>query len=75
MKTIHEYKPQINKRREARYTSASDHIERLTPPHKGMISLLGKGIRGELVEQEVNDECRMKNDELRGWWNSKLMMD
>jgi hypothetical protein len=33
-------------RLEARYTSASEHVERLTP------SLLGKAFRGELVEQE-----------------------
>jgi type I restriction enzyme S subunit len=35
---------------EARYTSASEHVERLTP------SLLAKAFRGELVEQDVNDE-------------------
>jgi type I restriction enzyme S subunit len=33
-------------RLEARYTSASEHVERLTP------SLLGKAFRGELVRQE-----------------------
>ena len=31
---------------EARYSSASDHVERLT------LSLLAKGFRGELVSQE-----------------------
>jgi hypothetical protein len=31
---------------EARYTSASEHVERLTP------SLLAKAFRGELVGQE-----------------------
>ncbi len=31
---------------EARYTSASEHVERLTP------SLLAKAFRGELVSQE-----------------------
>ena len=35
---------------EARYTSASEHVERLTP------SLLGKAFRGELVGQEEGDE-------------------
>jgi type I restriction enzyme S subunit len=34
-------------RLEARYTSASEHVERLTP------SLLAKAFRGELVGQEV----------------------
>jgi type I restriction enzyme, S subunit len=33
-------------RLEARYTSASEHVERLTP------SLLAKAFRGELVSQE-----------------------
>jgi type I restriction enzyme S subunit len=37
-------------RLEARYYSASEHVERLTP------SLLAKAFRGELVEQDVNDE-------------------
>ena len=46
--------PSTNKSRinewEARYRSASEHVERLTP------SLLAKGFRGELVEQDPNDE-------------------
>jgi type I restriction enzyme S subunit len=37
-------------RLEARYTSASEHVERLTP------SLLAKAFRGELVEQVEGDE-------------------
>lgn len=37
-------------RLEARYTSASEHVERLTP------SLLAKAFRGELVEQDADDE-------------------
>lgn len=37
-------------RLEARYTSASEHVERLTP------SLLAKAFRGELVEQDARDE-------------------
>ena len=37
-------------RLEARYTSASEHVERLTP------SLLAKAFRGELVEQDSDDE-------------------
>ena len=37
-------------RLEARYYSASEHIERLTP------SLLAKGFRGELVGQEEGDK-------------------
>ncbi len=41
----------MNKERlEARYTSACEHVERLTP------SLLAKAFRGELVEQEEGDE-------------------
>ncbi len=43
-------KPSTNKSRinewEVRYTSASEHVERLTP------SLLAKAFRGELVSQE-----------------------
>ncbi|MBK9926308.1 MAG: hypothetical protein IPP66_13585 [Anaerolineales bacterium] len=35
---------------ETRYTSASEHVERLTP------SLLAKAFRGELVEQNIKDE-------------------
>ncbi len=34
----------------ARYMSASEHVERLTP------SLLAKAFRGKLVEQNLNDE-------------------
>lgn len=41
-------------RLEARYTSASEHVERLTP------SLLAKAFRGELVEQDPNDESAEK---------------
>ena len=41
-------------RLEARYYSASEHVERLTP------SLLAKGFRGELVEQDPNDESAEK---------------
>ncbi len=37
-------------RLEARYYSASEHVERLTP------SLLAKAFRGELVEQDAGDE-------------------
>ena len=37
-------------RLEARYTSASEHVARLTP------SLLAKAFRGELVGQEAGDE-------------------
>jgi type I restriction enzyme S subunit len=37
-------------RLEARYTTASDHIDRLTP------ALLAKAFRGELVPQDPNDE-------------------
>ena len=39
---------------EARYASASQHVERLTP------SLLAKAFRGELVEQNPNDESAEK---------------
>lgn len=41
-------------RLEARYTSASEHVERLTP------SLLAKAFRGELVGQEAGDEAAEK---------------
>jgi type I restriction enzyme, S subunit len=41
-------------RLEARYTSAFEHVERLTP------SLLAKAFRGELVEQDPNDESAEK---------------
>lgn len=41
-------------RLEAHYTSASEHVERLTP------SLLAKAFRGELVEQDPNDEAAEK---------------
>jgi type I restriction enzyme S subunit len=37
-------------RLEVRYTSASEHVERLTP------SLLAKAFRGELVGQDARDE-------------------
>ena len=37
-------------RLEARYTSAFEHVERLSP------SPLGKAFRGELVGQDANDE-------------------
>jgi type I restriction enzyme, S subunit len=39
---------------EAHYASASQHVERLTP------SLLAKAFRGELVEQDPNDESAEK---------------
>ena len=39
---------------ETRYTSASEHVERLTP------SLLAKAFRGELVGQDAGDEFRNK---------------
>ena len=42
----------VTVRLEARYTSASEHVERLTPSHMGMISLLAKAFRGELVGKE-----------------------
>lgn len=41
-------------RLEARYLSASERVARLTP------SLLAKGFRGELVEQDSNDESAEK---------------
>ena len=41
-------------RLEARYYSASEHVERMTP------SLLAKAFRGELVGQEVGDESAEK---------------
>ena len=48
-------RPSTNKSRinelEARYTSASEHVERLTP------SLLAKAFRGGIMK----DECGMRN--------------
>ncbi len=41
-------------RLEARHTSASDHVERLTP------SMRAKAFRGELVSQEAGDESAKK---------------
>ncbi len=47
-KTIQEFEPRIIEW-EARYTSASEHVERLTP------SLLAKAIRGVLVGEDTID--------------------
>lgn len=42
-------KSRINERLEAYYLSTSERVARLTPYHKGMISLLEKKFRGELM--------------------------
>jgi hypothetical protein len=58
-------RPSTNKSRinewEALYTSASEHVEWLTP------SLLAKAFRGELVEQEDGDESANKMDIKKEW--------
>lgn len=58
MKTIHEYKPQINERLEARYLSASERVERLAPslPVLHGFAGLAKAFRGEFARQDPNDE-------------------
>jgi hypothetical protein len=53
-------------RPEARYTSASEHVEWLTP------SRLAKAFRRELVERDLNDESAGE-EELRPFFGRSLM--
>ena len=38
---------------EARYTSASEHVERLIPSHKGIIFPASKGVSGRVGESRA----------------------